>query len=144
MGLRYGERGVSVAMVPTESARRHWDIRWTSRRGSWDGRSWWGYGGQGLSRTHEWAATLLGSRGPQQPQNSPFPTPSPFLQPQCAALPYPHPPPPVLAVGQASGGCSAPSGRPIARVGGAAPTPSRRGPGEAGSTRPSSGQRAEA
>lgn len=34
MGLRYGERGISEAMVPTESARRHWGIRLTSRRGS--------------------------------------------------------------------------------------------------------------
>lgn len=35
VGLRYGERGISEAMVPTESAGRHWGISLTSRRSSW-------------------------------------------------------------------------------------------------------------
>lgn len=146
VGLRYGDRGISEAMVSTKSAGRHWGIRLTSRRGSWRWQELWRVkdwlertGRQQLSRAPQ---------GPQQPQSPPlphaFPAPASPGRPLCAALPCPHSPPPVLAVGQASGGCSVPRGRPIAQLGGAAPTPSRRGPGEGGSAGPSCGQRAEA
>lgn len=32
MGLKYGERGTSEAMVPAESAGKRWGVRLTSRR----------------------------------------------------------------------------------------------------------------
>lgn len=144
MGLKYGERGISEAMVPTESAGRHWGIRLTSRRGSW---RWQELGG-GFKDCPERtvAAALPGSPPPTASREPPFPPrllrPRITRAPGCAALPCPHPPPPVLAIGQASGGCSVPRGRPIARLRGAAPTPSRRGPGAGGSAGPSCGQRA--
>lgn len=118
VGLRYGERGISEAMVPTESTGRHPGIRLTSRRGSW---RWQELGGGRGSRTCQKAQA--GSCSPSSPHPTaalepPFPlalpTPAAPRRPQFAPLLCPHPPPPVLAVGQASGGCSVPRGRPIA------------------------------
>lgn len=138
MGLKYGERGISEAMVPTESAGRHRGIRLTSRRGSWRWQELWGRGSR-TAQNGSVAAAVPGSPPPTAAREPPF---SPRLpRPRItraspvggSALPSPHPPPPVLVVCQASGGCSVPRGRPIARRGGAGPTPSRRGPGAAGS-----------
>lgn len=39
VGLKYGERGTSEAMVPAESAGKRWGVRLTSRRRYWSGRS---------------------------------------------------------------------------------------------------------
>ena len=79
VGLRYGERGISEAMVPTESAGRHPGIRLTFRRGSWRWQELGGEGGggQGLARKHKRAAALPAPHTPQQPQNPPFPLPCP-------------------------------------------------------------------
>lgn len=70
MGLRYGERGISEAMVPTESSGRHWGIRLTSRRGSWRWQELWE--GQGLARTSGWAAALPVSPRPTAAPEPPF------------------------------------------------------------------------
>lgn len=79
MGLKYGERGISEAMVPTESAGRHWGIRLTSRRGSWRWQEL--CVGGGVSRTAQnarVAAALAGSPPPTAAPEPPFsPTPSP-------------------------------------------------------------------
>lgn len=81
VGLRYGERGISEAMVPTESAGRHRGIRLTSRRGSW---RWQELGG-GWSRTCQKAQA--GSRSPCSPQPTAAPEPPfPLALPTPAAL----------------------------------------------------------
>lgn len=75
MGLKYGERGISEAMVPTESAGRHWGIRLTSRRGSWRWQELCVGGGgfQGLPRTHGWQQLSRAPHRPQQPRSPPSP-----------------------------------------------------------------------
>lgn len=114
VGLRYGERGISEAMVPTESAGRHRGIRLTSRRGSW---RWQELGGGVVKDLPESTSGQPLSLLPTA-HSCPRTPLSPCLahprSPQFAPLLCPHPPPPVLAVGQASGGCSVPRGRPIA------------------------------
>lgn len=144
MGLRYGERGISEAMSPPSPLGGALWHPLDIQAGLLEVAGV--VGGQGLPTTQGgggWGGS--GSSSPRllTAHNNPiFSAPShPRIArapPECGQ-PCPHPPPPVLAVGQASGGCSVPRGRPIARLGGAAPTPSRRGPGEAGSAGPSCG-----
>lgn len=143
VGLRYGERGISEAMVPTESAGRHRGIRLTSRRGSWRWQELGG-GGQGLARKHKRAAALPAPHSPQLPQNPPFPLPCPPPQPSVRASALPTPTSAGPRGGSGLGGLLGAQRAAHRRLRGAVPTPSRRGPGQAGSAGPSCGQRVEA
>lgn len=71
MGLKYGERGISEAMVPTESAGRHRGIRLTSRRGSWRWQELWGRGSR-TAQNGSVAAAVPGSPPPTAAREPPF------------------------------------------------------------------------
>lgn len=147
VGLRYGERGISEAMVPTESTGRHPGIRLTSRRGSWRWQELEGAGVKDLPEsTNGQLLSLLPTphSSPRTPLSPclahPRSTPAPSVR--ASALPTPTSAGP--RGGSGLGGLLGAQRAAHRRLRGAVPTPSRRGPGQAGSAGPSCGQRAEA
>lgn len=77
VGLKYGERGISEVMVHTESARRHWGIRLTSRRSSWRRQGLCVAGCQRCPECTGRQQLFRAPQDPQEPRNPPFPMPSP-------------------------------------------------------------------